>query len=123
MKLRAVMTDGSVNEAETKLYMCFADRIAFERRFGTNGDVISEYLDLLDPETGEKVDGADMSGFRDEWTAFFVWRCLKRALPDLPDFEIFVEQIARIEFNAEAAEHMEDDEEETFANPIALAAQ
>lgn len=95
MKLTVRFVDGAEQTVETRTYMCLADRVAFERHFGDSTVKAMRAL-AGDYADGERRAEA-MAGFREEWTVFFTWRCLRRFEPETPDFDAFLETVAEVE--------------------------
>jgi hypothetical protein len=104
--LFATMLDGRELRAETKTYMCTADRIAFERRFKLSSTTMGKFADLYD-EKGMPKKGADFSEMREEWHLFYGWRALGRELNgQVGDFDAFCESVDELDvkFAEEATE-------------------
>lgn len=99
IRVRAELMDGDdlrAVEATSRTYMCTADRVAFERRFGQSSGALASLRDKFD-EQGKPRPGADLSDLRDEWIAFFAWRVLNRHAGDQGDFDSWIERVADIE--------------------------
>ena len=82
--------DGStVNLTRSKLFMCLADRMAFEARFGF--PCLPRIKANVDADTAEELP--------ETWTAFFTWRELRRQRPTttLDSFDAWCETLASIE--------------------------
>jgi hypothetical protein len=104
--LLVTMLDGRELRAETKTYMCTADRIAFERRFKLSSTAMATFADLYD-EKGMPKKGADFSEMREEWHLFYGWRALGRELNgQVGDFDAFCESVDELDvkFAEEATE-------------------
>lgn len=88
----AEMMDESRLDCEAMHWAVAADRIAFERHFGTNTSVLAGINNVVDDE-GQIRQGADLSGLREEWLAFFAWRELRRHHPDMGDYGWFTDNL------------------------------
>ena len=93
-RITAVMLDGTKHEA-TGAYMALADRVAFERRYSATILEMSRAAQMLDAEGNVRPD-ADISGLREERTAFFAWRVLQRAGQASEDYDQFLEAVEEI---------------------------
>lgn len=88
--------DGSELSFDTRSFMCLADRVAFERHFGSSSAGLAKMRDKFNPD-GTPVKGADLSDLQEEHVAFLVWRAILRyqAANDpgapLQSFDDFVE--------------------------------
>jgi hypothetical protein len=105
--IKAKMLDGREVQGESSTFMCAADRMAFERRFGVGAAVMQPWQRLYD-SNGDPVEGADLSEVREEYVNFFAWRALRRlANGQLPeDWDVFsdtVQEISTEELPAEEA--------------------
>lgn len=89
-----------VLEFKTRTWMCQADRVAFERRFDTSIGAMSALREQFDPETNEPKEGADLSPIKEEYIAFFAWRCMNREVGDQGAFEAWVETVAEVDIGA-----------------------
>ncbi len=79
-KLKLRRLDGIRHEIETATWLCLADRIAFERRYGRSAIAEIEALQgAVDPERQTLREGADLSPLREESIAFFAWRAAARS--------------------------------------------
>jgi hypothetical protein len=100
------MLDGRELRAETKTYMCTADRIAFERRFKLSSASFSKFGEFYD-EKGDPKPGADFANVREEWHLFYGWRALARSLNgQVGNFDVFCEEVDELDvkFAEEAPE-------------------
>jgi hypothetical protein len=97
-RLTAKLLDGRELKTDTTTFMCAADRIAFERYYKMGTAALTEFRDLWD-ENGTPRPGADMTKLHEEWSVFFVWRALRRAVDgQLPeDFDGFCDLIEELE--------------------------
>lgn len=102
MRAHVVVTllDGKKAEA-TGEYMALADRVAYERRFNESAMVLSQMSDVFDEKTGKVKKGADISGVREEWLAFFAWRLLKREGVAGEDYDSFLDSVADVSVDVE----------------------
>lgn len=73
--------------APRKMWMCLADRVHFERRFG---------VPAIAYEAHRRA-----GTLPDEWPLFFAWRCLVRGVPELAEvgFDVFVEDALELDLN------------------------
>jgi hypothetical protein len=101
---------GDVLEFETNMFMCAADRVAFERRFGVTVGQLAEI-------TGSGPGGAvDLGRLREEWILFFAWRCANRSPGgDQGPFDAWIELVAGVEL----ADIDPDGRAETAVDPTA----
>jgi hypothetical protein len=106
------LLDGTKQEAKGPVFTQ-GDRIAFERQFSIPAVKLAELERLFDKK-GKLREGADISGFREEWLVFFAYRALVRAEQVSDDYEAWLEKIDDLEFE------MRPDE---AANPTAEAPQ
>lgn len=99
-----IMLDETEHDFDTTTYQCTADLVAFERRFGISaaqlGDIGSAVKAVALAEDPETLNGVRDKArqLKDEWVAFFTWRCAARgvaALAEMP-FDAFVDTLAEV---------------------------
>jgi hypothetical protein len=103
MDFTLTLGNGDRRDIRSPTFAGYADRVMFERRFGTSSMKIEEMASLFDDQ-GNMRKGGDFSEIHEEWLAFLCWRAARRLLPDLiaDDFDAFLEQIVDIELQGTA---------------------
>lgn len=100
-----VELDGRTIEATGlhRTWMCLADRVKFEKQFSTStGGVVLAFSELYEEDDDGKrklKDGADVSGLREEYLAFFTWCELRRRADDVPDYAEFIESVVSVDLD------------------------
>lgn len=103
-KVSATFAGGRTVESNADLWMCLSDRVAFERKFGKSTMSLAKFA----PQNGNGDAPADTTArddeaaeeLREEWLAFFVWRCLRRDHADVGDFDAFIDQVVNVEVDS-----------------------
>lgn len=111
MRIVAELIDGTKHITETSLWQCLADQFAFRDHFGRS------YLSLSKVVKDAEGDVADV--WDERWTAFFIWRCLRRSgtSPYEGDFTKFLENVARYDVIVPDAEKPEDTKAQEIERP------
>ena len=89
-------TTERVIEGSVGTWMCLADRVRFEHRFDASPAQMAAWEGLYDDE-GKVREGADLSGIREEYLAFFAWCEARRRANDIPDYGEFLERVAGLD--------------------------
>lgn len=116
-RITARFIDGETAEFTTRLYMCFGDRVAFERKYGVSSGTIAAHAAKMKGQVETNADGEEelredadpevMGGLKDEWLAYFGWRCIVRDVPNqasigFEDFLENLEELDMVDVDAEA---------------------
>lgn len=104
-KVRVTMLNGQVVEGKFTPQFPFADRRAFEQHFNMPITVMAKAAGSITKEVVadesrlaevlKTIDVADLP--RDEWTAFFVWRQLKRQEAVHQSFDEWADNVDQLE--------------------------
>lgn len=118
-RVELVLIDGTEISTRSHLFMCTADRVAFERHYKTSSASMRSIADLFDEE-GQPREGADLGALREEWILFFAWRVLVRESADVErDFQAFIESVAECNVSDGAPEPDRVDPTMASASPTA----
>lgn len=119
-KITAEMADGTTHDpvVPPKSFMCLADRVAFERHFGTSiatvmATATARNADRDQSDEDDEAGGPDtirLGDMREEHLAFFAWRTVSRH-GDLATFDEFVDQVLDVTIDASVDDT--DDEDDT----------